>query len=80
MELFDKKIKCPVKRWRDIDHVVNAGTESTKRQELLRWAYKSEKIRSIVEGDLLLYEHGLSIFKRQTADALGTVWDESIRS
>lgn len=74
MALFDARVTSPVRRWQDIVYTVNAGTQSQRRQGLLRWAHQSEKILSIVKGDLVLYQHGLSIFEQQTAEALGAVW------
>lgn len=76
MRLFDARVKSPVARWTDLAFKVNPGTQSAKRQELLEWAYRSREVRQIVEGDLLLYEHGRTLFEKQTAESLGTTWLE----
>ncbi|CBN74365.1 expressed unknown protein [Ectocarpus siliculosus] len=73
MELFDAVISSPVQQWGG-EEAVNPGPKSSEREMLLRWAHSSPEIRQAVGGDLLLYDLALSIFKRQTAEALGTVW------
>lgn len=73
MELFDAVISSPVQQWGS-GEAVNPGPQSGQREMLLRWAHSSPEIRQAVGGDLLLYDLALSIFKRQTAEALGTVW------
>ncbi|CAM9257144.1 unnamed protein product [Ectocarpus sp. 12 AP-2014] len=73
MELFDAVISSPVQQWGG-GEAVNPGPQSGEREMLLRWAHSSPEIRQAVGGDLLLYDLALSIFKRQTAEALGTVW------
>lgn len=74
MRLFDATVSSPVQEW-DSEEAVNPGPTSAERETLLRWAYSSPEIRQAVGGDLLLYDLALSIFKRQTEVALGTVWD-----
>lgn len=74
MKLFDATIKSPIVRWADHVSKINAGRWSHVRQELLRWAHKSEEILGVVKADLLLYEHGLTLFKRQTTESLGMIW------
>jgi len=33
------------------------------------------RLRRILEADILLYEFALDLFKNQTSEALGTVWE-----
>lgn len=73
MDLFDAVILSPVEQWGG-EEAVNPGPKSSEREMLLRWAHSSPEIRQAVGGDLLLYDLALSIFKRQTAEALGVVW------
>lgn len=76
MQLFDATVSSPVQEW-DSGEAVNNGPQTGEREMLLRWAHSSPEIRQAVGGDLLLYDLALSIFKRQTAAALGTVWKTS---
>lgn len=76
MGLFDATVRSPVKQWTDMAFRVNEGSETQRRRQLQEWALNSPEIRTIVEGDLLLYEHALSLFRSQTAEALGTVWQD----
>lgn len=73
MQLFDATISSPVQQW-DSGEATNHGPQTGEREMLLRWAHSSPGIRQAVGGDLLLYDLALSIFKRQTAAALGTIW------
>lgn len=74
MRLFDAKVVSPVKHWIS-DRPTNVGPQSEKRNTLLRWAHSSTGIRAAVAGDLLLYDLAVSIFHRQTSEALGMVWN-----
>lgn len=76
MQLFDARVTSPVKRWADLTAKVNRGGESILRDELLSWAYTSKDIQEIVGGDLLLYDFGLALFRKQTEQTLGTSWLE----
>lgn len=73
MQLFDAKVRSPVREWSAAEHA-NQGHMSPEREELLEWAHNSTEIRRVIAGDLLLYDLSLSIFRRQTKEALGTVW------
>lgn len=74
MRLFNAKVHSPVHDWVS-DHEENLGPQSAKRDALLRWAHSSTGIRAAVAGDLLLYDLAVSIFHRQTNEALGIVWN-----
>eukprot|EP00904_Undaria_pinnatifida_P005747 jgi/Undpi1/2301/HiC_scaffold_13.g05685.m1 len=74
MRLFNAKVHSPVHNWVS-DHSENQGPKSAKRDALLRWAHSSTGIRAAVAGDLLLYDLAVSIFHRQTSEALGIVWN-----
>lgn len=76
MELFDATVKSPVQRWSDYSDKVNEGTQSERRLALQEWALNSPETRKMFEGDLILYEHALSLFRAQTHNSLGTVWEE----
>lgn len=53
---------------------VNKGVQSGRREWVHQWALNSTEVRSIVQGDLVLYEHAISIFRAQTAETVGTDW------
>lgn len=74
MRLFDARVQSPVARWTDLDFKVNAASETYRRHLLHTWAYNSSEIHSVLEGDLLLYEHAVSLFQQQTEQSLGMVW------
>ena len=74
MYLFDATIASPVQAWAS-NEPANPGPQSPRRQALLRWAHSSPAIREAVAGDLLLYDLAVSIFYRQTAEALGVDWE-----
>lgn len=74
MRLFDAKVVSPVEHWVSTQ-TANVGPQSEKRNTLLRWAHSSTSIRAAVAGDLLLYDLAVSIFHRQTSEALGIVWN-----
>ena len=77
MSLFDAKVQSPVRRWADMTLRVNKGVQSSRRQWVHQWALNSTEVRSIVQGDLVLYEHALSLFHSQTAEAIGTTWGDT---
>lgn len=44
----------------------------------MSWAYTNPDIHSALAGDMMLYEFSLTVFQRQTRDALGTkrpIWE-----
>ena len=73
MQLFDAKVKSPVRVWNEEKHA-NQGDPSPLRDEVYRWAHKSPEIHAILSTDLLLYTYALSLFKLQTNETLGTQW------
>lgn len=74
MQLFDATVPSPVKHW-DPTILHNPGHVSPQREEVLEWARASPEIRSILSSDLVLYEHAVEVFRRQTTYYLGTVWN-----
>lgn len=73
MKLFDATVRSPVREWSTQEHA-NPGHRSVEREKVLAWAYESPDIRRVLAGDLLLYDMAFAIFRRQTSEALGTVW------
>lgn len=73
MQLFDAVVESPVRKW-DAELLRNPGQTSSKRDEVLQWAYQSPEIRLALAGDLVLYDIALDIFKGQTNRVLGSVW------
>lgn len=73
MQLFDARVKSPVRSWRQIQ-MSNQGQLSGLRDEVLQWAHTSPEIHRTMATDLLLYEYAFSTFKLQTTASLGTVW------
>lgn len=73
MELFQAKVKSPVRDWRQKNHV-NEGLDSASRKEISQLAHMSPQIHRALATDLLLYDYALSLFKIQTNVTLGTVW------
>eukprot|EP00752_Nemacystus_decipiens_P011552 g10258.t1 len=76
MELFNARVKSPVRDWTLHNIPVNAGRASGLKEDVLEWAKSSPEILRVVEADMLLYNYSMDIFKRQTAESLGTVWTE----
>lgn len=74
MELFDAKVKSPVRQW-STDYAKNQAIVSPERQALLDWVNETEEFKTILAADLLLYEHAVDIFRRQTSAALNTRWE-----
>ncbi|CAN0101748.1 unnamed protein product, partial [Ectocarpus fasciculatus] len=74
MQLFDERVKSPVRHWQDIKHF-NKGQMSELRDEVHQWAHMSPEIHRIMATDLLLYDYSLSLFKLQTSASLGTLWE-----
>ncbi|CAM9685130.1 unnamed protein product [Ectocarpus sp. 12 AP-2014] len=75
MELFNARVRSPVREWNMTLHS-NAGVPSGLRYKVLRWAHDSPAVHRLIAADMLLYSFALSIFKRQTTEALGTNWLE----
>lgn len=73
MRLFDATVKSPVRRWNS-PLAVNPGSRSPEREHLLEWAHTNADLHSLVSADLLLYEYALSLFRKQTRDALGVAF------
>ncbi|CAN0088367.1 unnamed protein product [Scytosiphon promiscuus] len=73
MQLFDARVKSPVRSWQQIQ-MSNQGQLSGLRDEVLQWAHTSPEIHRVMATDLLLYEYAFSTFKLQTTASLGTVW------
>lgn len=76
MDLFNARVKSPVREWRE-QELYNAGATSEVREQLLAWAQHSPEIQTALAADLLLYDFSLSLFKQQTTESLGTVWHDS---
>lgn len=74
MELFNAKVKSPVRDWRT-EQVSNPGTGSDVRDRLLSWAMQSPEIHRAMATDMLLYDYALAVFKQQTSEVLGKVWE-----
>ncbi|CAB1120652.1 unnamed protein product [Ectocarpus sp. CCAP 1310/34] len=73
MQLFNARVRSPVREWNITQHS-NAGLPSELRDEVLQWAHDSPVVHRLIATDMLLYSFALSIFKRQTTEALGTNW------
>lgn len=69
MILFDANVESSVRKW-DPHMSLNNGVQSAERTALLEWAYASPEINRYVAADMLLYEHGLELFRRQVKEAL----------
>lgn len=74
MKLFDAAVKSPVRTW-DPELLRNPGSESNLRNKVLTWAHDSPEIAVIIAADIMLYDIAKEIFKKQTTQHLGTVWD-----
>ncbi|CAN0219045.1 unnamed protein product [Scytosiphon promiscuus] len=74
MQLFDARIKSPVRDWQNIQKS-NPGQLSGIRDEVYQWAHLSPEIHRAMSTDLLLYDYAVSVFKLQTTATLGTQWD-----
>lgn len=74
MQLFDAKVQSPVRDWQAMT-MANAGSGSGSRDELGQWARKSPEIHKILAPDMLIYSFAVSVFKMQTMETLGTIWD-----
>lgn len=73
MDLFNAKVKSPVRDWRT-ELVSNPGTGSDLRENTLAWAMKSPEIHRALATDMLLYDYAMAVFRHQTHETLGTVW------
>lgn len=73
MNLFDATVTSSVRNW-DATMSLNHGDVSPDRASVLEWAYLSPEINVAVAPDILLYDYAMLEFKRQTSEALGTVW------
>lgn len=73
MELFDAKVKSPVRDWKVITKS-NPGQQSDLRNDIYRWAHMSPEIHRVMATDILLYNYAVSVFKLQTTFTLGTIW------
>lgn len=74
MELFNAKVKSSVRDWRT-EQVSNPGKGSDVRDHLLSWAMQSPEIHRAMATDMLLYDYALAVFKQQTSEVLGKVWE-----
>lgn len=73
MELFDAKVKSPVREW-DAGLQVNAGSRSAEREALRNWAHTSAELHNTLAADILLYNYGVALFRQQTRITLGVEW------
>ncbi|CAM9280646.1 unnamed protein product [Ectocarpus sp. 12 AP-2014] len=73
MELFNARVRSPVREWNRFKQK-NPGAQSGFRDQVLQWAHGNPAIHRVLGADMLLYSFALSIFKQQTAEALGTNW------
>lgn len=73
MELFNAKVKSPVRQW-NASVTANQATQSSERQALLDWAYESPELNSRLAADLMFYEYAVAIFQQQTTETLGVNW------
>lgn len=76
MELFDARVRSPVRHWSKFKQQDNPGTMSGLREDVHRWARTNSDIHRAVGADILLYAYAVSVFKQQTMDTLGTIWEE----
>ena len=74
MQLFDARVRSPVQRW-DAEYTRNAGVEAPARLELTQWAHNSTELHDLLSADLHIYRFATAIFRRQTAQSLGTSWE-----
>lgn len=75
MQLFDARVRSPVKGWQNIQKP-KPGQLSGLRDEVLKWAHMNPEIHHTLVTDMLLYDYDMSVFKQQTSATLGTVWDK----
>lgn len=75
MRLFNARVRSPVRDW-NAEMVVNAGTRSKVREELLAWAHTNVELHTVLAADMLLYDYGLALFRQQTKDALDAEWGQ----
>ncbi|CAM9181376.1 unnamed protein product [Scytosiphon promiscuus] len=82
MELFNARIKSPVKDWKATPehlrhlgvHKANVGISSEVRTQVSQWAHMSPALHATVATDMLLYQYAVSVFMQQTQESLGTQW------
>eukprot|EP00903_Cladosiphon_okamuranus_P022162 g20381.t1 len=76
MELFNARVTSDVQDWTIHKQSVNAGKTNELREDVLAWAKTSPELHRVIEADILLYNYAVDLFKRQTAESLGTNWAE----
>lgn len=74
MQLFNAKVKSPVRQW-NASVTANKATKSPERQALLDWAYESSELNERLAADLLFYEYAVAIFRQQTSETLHVRWN-----
>lgn len=74
MKLYDATVTSSVMEW-DSAVLHNKGYQSKARQQLLEWARNSTQIIAALEADLHLYGKAVELFRNQTQDTLGTMWE-----
>lgn len=74
MELFNAKVKTPVRQWH-ASVAANQAPKSPERQALLEWAYESPELKTWLAADMQLYEHAVAVFRQQTSATLNVRWD-----
>eukprot|EP00903_Cladosiphon_okamuranus_P008180 g7879.t1 len=79
MELFNARVKSPVRDWKATPEPLNRVHEvySDFQQKIHEWARTSPDVHAVLATDLVLYDFALDVFKQQTAESLGTKWTES---
>lgn len=70
MQLFDAKVKSPVRSWKANRHT-NEGHMSSLRDQVHKWAHANPEIHTIVATDMLLYGYASSLFWIQANETLG---------
>lgn len=73
MRLFNAKVKSPVRKWNS-SMTVNPGRQSAARAELLEWAHANAELHTALAADMLLYNYGVALFRKQTKAALHMEW------
>lgn len=73
MRLFNAKVKSPVRKWNS-KVTVNPGRQSAAREALLEWAHTNVELHTALAADMLLYDYGVALFRKQTKAALQVDW------
>lgn len=61
MQLFDSKVKSPVRSWK-ANRYANEEHMPSLRDQVHKWAHANPEIHTIVVTDVLLYSYASSLF------------------